>query len=312
MDPHAPPATADQTSLRTPEEFLHTLHPPGSRGKVSLLAKLERGVVARCYPAAEIGPVLPTWLETAAYVGLNRYAGPRGGGPPVMELTCLYADLDTYRQPELMFLERAEIEETILGRIDSYGLPPPSILVDSRRGYYALWLIEPLSGRALQRWQAAQRCLVGRLAPLGADPACCDAARVLRIPGTTNGKAGRIVTIVRGDGRRYRFDDLEDVIYRAAGRPTRRQLTARRRVDETGDDAPKIVRGLPPAMRFAAVLRDLERFRTAWGGEIPEGLRNSWLHLVVTALGFVLPADEVEAEARRLPRSGRRACRSPR
>ena len=221
-----------------------------------------------------------------------------------MELTCLYADLDTYRQPELMFLERAEIEETILGRINSYGLPAPSVLVDSGRGFYALWLIEPLSGRAAQRWQAAQRCLVERLAPLGADPACCDTARVLRIPGTLNGKAGRPVTIIRGDSHRYRFDDLADAIYRAAGRPTRRQLAARRRADEAVDDAPTTVQGLPPAMRFAAVLRDLERFRTAWGGEIPEGLRNTWLHLVATALGFVLPADEVEGEARRLAALG--------
>jgi hypothetical protein len=238
-----------------------------------------------------------------AYVALNRYAGPRGGGRPVVELTCLYADLDTYRQPEFMFLDRAEIEEAILGRIDSYGLPVPSVLVDSGRGFYALWLIEPLSGRALQRWQVAQRCLVERLAPLGADPACCDAARVLRIPGTVNGKVGRMVTVVRGDGRRYRFDDLADAIYRAADRPTRRQLAARRGADKAVDDSPT-TRGLPPAMRFVAVLRDLERFRTAWGGEIPEGLRNTWLHLVVTALGFVLPADEIEAEARRLAALG--------
>jgi hypothetical protein len=303
MVPHALPATANRMLLRTPEEFLHALHPPESRGKVSLLAKTEGGVVARCYPATEVGPVLPTWLEMTAYVALNRYAGPRGGGRPVVELTCLYADLDTYRQPEFMFLERAEIEEAILGRIDSYGLPVPSVLVDSGRGFYALWLIEPLSGRALQRWQVAQRCLVERLAPLGADPACCDAARVLRIPGTVNGKVGRMVTVVRGDGRRYRFDDLADAIYQASGRPTRRQLAARRRADKAVDDAPT-TRGLPPAMRFVAVLRDLERFRTAWGGEIPEGLRNTWLHLVVTALGFILPADEIEAEARRLAALG--------
>lgn len=89
---------------------MRTLHPPGSRGKVTLLAKTGDGVVARCYPAEEIGPILPTWLEMTAYVGLNRYGGPRGGGRPVIELTCLYADLDTYRQPEFMFLEHTEIE----------------------------------------------------------------------------------------------------------------------------------------------------------------------------------------------------------
>jgi hypothetical protein len=127
---------------------------------------------------------------------------------------------------------------------------------------------------------------------------------VLRIPGTKNSKSGRTVTVVRGDGRRYRFDDLADAIYRTTRRPTRRELAARQCGAKAGDEASKTLRRLPPTLRFKAVLRDLERLRTAWGGEIPEGLRNSWLHLVATALGFVVPADEVEAEARRLAALG--------
>ena len=75
------------------------------------------------------------------------------------------------------------VAEIILHRIGALGLPEPSFLVDSGRGFYAIWLIEPLPRKALPRWQEAQRCLVGLLAPLGSDPACCDAARVLRIPG---------------------------------------------------------------------------------------------------------------------------------
>ena len=265
---------------------MRALHPPGSRGKVSLLAKTGNGVFARCFPAEEVHPVLPTWMETTAYFGVTRYAGPRGGARPVAELTCLYADLDTYRVPELAPLAREALAETVLRRIGALGLPEPSFLIDSGRGLYALWMIDPLSGQALPRWRAAQRCLVGLLAPLGADPACCDPARVLRIPGTLNGRCGRVVTVVRGDGRPHAFDDLADRIYQVAKRPTRGELAARRR-RRAGDDAADVVRGLPPAARFAAVLRDLERFRLAWGGEIPEGFRNSWLHLVATALGFV-------------------------
>ncbi len=277
---------------------MRALHPPGSRGKVSLLAKTGNGVFARCFPAEEVHPVLPTWMETTAYFGVTRYAGPRGGARPVAELTCLYADLDTYRVPELAPLAREALAETVIRRIGALGLPEPSFLIDSGRGLYALWMIDPLSGQALPRWRAAQRCLVGLLAPLGADPACCDPARVLRIPGTLNGRCGRVVTVVRGDGRPHAFDDLADRIYQVAKRPTRGELAARRR-RRAGDDAADVVRGLPPAARFAAVLRDLERFRLAWGGEIPEGFRNCWLHLVATALGFVAPADEVEGRARR-------------
>ena len=270
---------------------------------MSLLAKTERGVFARCFPATEVYPILDAWTEATAYFGVTRYAGPRGGNRPVVELTCLYADLDVYRQADLVAVPPAVLADMILRRIDMLGLPAPSFLIDSGRGYYALWLIEPLPGQAVLRWQAAQRCLVGLLAPLGADPACCDAARVLRIPGTVNPRSGRVVTVVRGDARRYAFDALADQIYRAAGRPTRGELAARRMRKE-GDGQSKAVRGLPPAARFAAVLRDLERFRLAWGGDIAEGLRNSWLHLVATALTFVTPADEIETEAQRLAALG--------
>lgn len=52
------------------------------------------------------------------------------------------------------------------------------------------------------------------------------------------------------------------------------------------------LRGLPPAKRFAQILDDLDAIRRAWGGDIPEGLRNTWLHLVVTALTHTVdPAD---------------------
>ena len=318
MDPRTPlkPSSCEASGW-TPEDFMRALHPPGSRGKVSLLAKTGNGVFARCFPAEEVHPVLPTWMETTAYFGVTRYAGPRGGARPVAELTCLYADLDTYRVPELAPLAREALAETVIRRIGALGLPEPSFLIDSGRGLYALWRIDPLSGQALPRWRAAQRCLVGLLAPLGADPACCDPARVLRIPGTLNGRCGRVVTVVRGDGRPHAFDDLADRIYQVAKRPTRGELAARRQ-RRAGDDAADVVRGLPPAARFAAVLRDLERFRLAWGGEIPEGFRNCWLHLVATALGFVATGgrgrgagaaarDARERRIFRTPRSRRRS-----
>jgi hypothetical protein len=66
-------------------------YPPGSRGKVSLLAKTGSGVVARLPSRGRGRSGSPTWLEMTAYVGLNRYGGPRGGGRPVVDLTCLYA-----------------------------------------------------------------------------------------------------------------------------------------------------------------------------------------------------------------------------
>ena len=161
MDPLPPaPTSAPQAPSWAFNGFLRALHPPGSRGKVSLLAKCGGAPFARCFPADEVEPVLPVWTETTSYVGLNRYFGPRGGNRPVAEFTCLYADLDTYRQPGLMALAPEAVTEIILHHIGGLGLPEPSIVIDSGRGLYALWLIEPLPGKAFSRWQAAQRCLV--------------------------------------------------------------------------------------------------------------------------------------------------------
>ncbi len=248
-EPYAP-TLVPRTPPWTSGDFMRALHPPGSRGKVSLLAKSGGASFARCFPADEIEPVLPVWTETTSYVGLNRYFGPRGGKRPIAELTCLYADLDTYRRPDLMALAPDVVAETILGRIGALGLPEPSFLVDSGRGFYAIWLIEPLPRGALPRWQEAQRCLVGLLAPLGADPACCDAARVLRIPETLNGKSGRAVTVVRGDGTRHAFDGLATAYTRRPGdprAPRSRPATARQgRTSREVSAACRPKRGSPP------------------------------------------------------------------
>ena len=79
-EPYAP-TLVPRTPPWTSGEFLRALHPPGSRGKVSLLAKCGGVAFARCFPADEIEPILPVWTETTSYVGLNRDFGPRGVDP---------------------------------------------------------------------------------------------------------------------------------------------------------------------------------------------------------------------------------------
>jgi hypothetical protein len=105
-----------------------------------------------------------------------------------------------------------------------------------------------------------------------------------------------IVSVVDGVGTRCGFDGIADAIFRASGRPTRKQL----RVRKSGDLSPGKARGLHPRDRFASVLRDLESIRVAWGGSIPEGIRNVWLHLAATSLTFTVTPDEIIPEAMRL------------
>lgn len=256
-----------------------------------------RDAASRTYRPGEAAAWMPCWLDLSAYATVNRHQGPRGRGR-IAQLNALYADLDVYRVPWLARYDREVIADLLLSRIAAAGLPAPSFMIDSGRGFYSLWLIDPLPAAAEPRWRAAQTALVDLLAPIGADRACTDAARILRLPGTINGKIGAEVRIVSGDGARRDFDALADAVYAASGRPTRAALVQRKARKNAGAGGrASTPRGLPPAARFAQVLDDLDRIRVAWGGAIPVGMRNTWFHLAVTALTWTMSASDIHDRA---------------
>lgn len=139
------------------------------------------------------------------------------------------------------------------------------------------------------------QALIGLFKPMGADSACSDCARVFRMPETTNLKSGRQVCILNGSLVRYNFDDLSDSIFIASGRPTRREIQARKKPAKK-DRVPKSKRGLSPRVRFAMISRDLEKIVAHWGGTVPKGHRNTYLHLVATCLTHAEVAAELETE----------------
>lgn len=57
-----------------------------------------------------------------------------------------------------------------------------------------------------------------------------------------------------------------------------------------------VPRGKSPRRRFAEIESDLDTLCRAWGGTIPQGLRNTWLHLYATWRSHQIPAGEFEAE----------------
>jgi hypothetical protein len=275
MDPRAHISISTSPTRWWAGEYVRWLHPQDGRGKATLFARLPKDdVCARALTPMEAAAQADMWCEATSYVSMQRWHG--GRGHRLAELSSLYLDLDVHRDPHLAALDRATLARTLLDALDAFSIPEPGALIDSGRGFYAVWRHTPLPPAAERRWRATQTALIDLMAAWGADRACSDPARILRLPGTINGRSGRMVRVVGGDGRVRDFDTLADAIFEAAGRPTRRELGERKappaKPAQTKSAAP---RGMPPAKRFSSVLRDLERLRIDWGGVVPVGMRNT-------------------------------------
>lgn len=168
------------------------------------------------------------WGVDNCYVSMNTFYRTKGldaqDGRAVAllkRLNALYVDIDCYK----VGLSKREVllrleEEYIDSRI-----PAPTFIVDSGRGIYLIWKLRNEDKNALPRWTAVQQYLTDTLTELGADQACTDAARVLRVPFSKNPKSNSVVSIVE-------FNDLTYSIYDIAKeydiRPSRKNYKASR------------------------------------------------------------------------------------
>jgi len=284
------------------EDYLRLLHPLGAQGSATLMLLGDDRCCARTYRPDALPFAALNWLDRQAYVTLHRFRGTRSG-VRLAALNLLSLDLDYRTMPQWRGAAPGQVALAVKTAAKGLGLPLPSIVTDTGRGLAVLWLIHELPAATEPRWRAAQRCLIDLFSTFGADRSCGDAARIFRLPETVNRKCGRTVTVIDGTLRRHDFDALADAIYTAAGRPTRAELgqwkarKAERQAKPVGGP-----RGLAPAARFAQVRADLMALARHWSGQVPEGLRNSWLHLLATCLthqhGNLDLAAEVEGAAR--------------
>ena len=140
------------------------------------------------------------------YLSQGAFALPRRRVSALASIGCAFVDIDCYK------LDRPAddaLVNSLLERARECGIPEPSYVTASGRGLYCRWLFErPVSAYQLTRWQALQSVLVPLFRALGADSKVRDAARVLRVMGSTNRTAGRSVHVVYNSGRRHEFDAL--------------------------------------------------------------------------------------------------------
>jgi hypothetical protein len=190
-------------------------------------------------------------------------------------------------------------------RLREKGLPDPSLALSSGQGLALSWRHVPESRKRLAEWNAAQDRIYRVLKPLGADPKARDAARVLRIAGTTNAKNGATVRpIIDVAESAYCFDDLVEVLVK---NPVREDEEERGKpgadlyslaVQRAGRGLRNHPQGWSEASLWEGRLTDLQHLRRMRYGEGPmEDFRDRWLFIATTAISWLVVPEVLDHEA---------------
>lgn len=188
---------------------LRLIHPAGPW---HVSAKREKGFTGKVYgPDADGGAA--GWAVAQnrtlnAYVSIAAlragWKGDKATKADVASVGWLWVDLDP-RPGEELEAERVRLSGLLTDRLPK-GVPPPSVIIDSGRGYWGLWrLAQPVVMPPADdpAWDAARALVEDRNRGLelafGAD-ACHNLERICRLPGTVNRKrGGRLARVVRAD-----------------------------------------------------------------------------------------------------------------
>lgn len=250
-----------------------------------------------------------------AYISQAFFKQPNRRSINLFGLTHCWVDLDYYKATGWLaeFIKNVsagphEIASLVIDRCRESGIPPTSIQ-SSGRGLYVKWSFSEMVGMAgAARVRALNRRLVQIFADFGADPAACDVSRVLRVPGSINGKNGSFCSTIYSDQIAYDYAEfcdeilpltLDELHQRQADRQADRE---KRKVDRRGEHRRrgKVLDRSDWACRVVADLTTLADMR--WGGRVPEGYRDTWTWIAAAHLALWLPPSEIEPEVQELLR----------
>lgn len=218
-----------------------------------------------------------------------------------------FLDLDTYKRADTKSMTCDQVLAKIQSLCAAAGIPPPSLVIFSGQGYQIKWLLSSyLPREALVRWNVVQEQLVKLFEPLGADPAAKDAARILRLVGTTNLKSGKRVEVVyaqsspQGGTVAVDFELLARLLLPL----DRQRKSAKPTGSKAADNTPFALVPNEAAVRKNSLLKGINTRVLAWDrlhdlrklaelrGGIGEGMRNTYLLVVACQMalsGLIYP-----------------------
>ena len=140
------------------------------------------------------------------YISMNTFYLNDRLAEHVKRLNALYVDIDCYKvgydKETVLYI----LEEEYFNNL----IPCPTFVIDSGRGLYLIWKLQNEDRNALPRWAKVQEHFVSLLKEFGADPACKDSARILRIPYSINTKSHTAVKIIRFCDVTYKISDIQN------------------------------------------------------------------------------------------------------
>ena len=160
------------------------------------------------HPVADASAVC-TLLEGAqdAYISCGSFSKPNRKTSNLREQSSIWVDLDCYKCG--FSGDPFRILAAIMAAVP---LPQPTILASSGRGLYLWWSFDkPIGPEQLPAWSVLIEYFVKQLLPFGADRACTDPSRVLRVVGSVNSKNDTEVQ-AWPVGPTYKFKDLRKLI----------------------------------------------------------------------------------------------------
>jgi RepB DNA-primase from phage plasmid/CHC2 zinc finger len=151
--------------------------------------------------------------RTNVWIGAAPRSAKVPGRATIKRVWCLWADIDTEKQPDAM------------RRLEAFPHIPTMVVLSGSPGHAHAWwsLIDPV------RPDVATRALARLAFHLGADKGATDLARVMRVPGTTHYKHGRTapVEMAYHDPRAYSVRQLVGSLPDPQPSPPRRATRTR-------------------------------------------------------------------------------------
>ncbi len=249
--------------------------------------------------------------------GEDYHTAPCKGQWNLKCLQAVWVDIDFYK-PRCAYRHHTprSMLPLVLDRISDLSLPPPSYIMCSGKGLFAVWLHDRMKPSYLPVWQAMQKQINDGFVDMGRDINALPVTQHFRVPGSKND--GHVVEVLWPNYvdqvHRYDFDTLRREVlpytpeevkaYRKVKerKKAERAAKAEARQAQTGAAAVKPARRLTRETFARAVSRDLERlFEDRFQGlPVPKGERDTWLYALTTAAAWLLPPDALREEVKRL------------